>query len=178
MHAAFLDCFVYVIVKLEWTLTFKQWGGFDLWQALRNKKVRGLSEGRDKLKDILIPITWYFALTKSSSKAGKHFSIAQNQVCDKSSDVDFIHLNSGTGCAVMVTFPCVSYLNPWTVSKEVWWMSYTYQVFTRKGIVTLPVYWNHTIATWFECFCFCGLTLWYLPCQSANSVIWSWEIKI
>lgn len=60
-------------------------------------KKRGLSEGRDKPKDILIKL--YF---------GKYFSIVQDKECFKSSDVNFINLNSGTGCAGMLKTSCVS----------------------------------------------------------------------
>lgn len=83
-------------------------GFFDLWEVLRNKKVWGLSEGRDKVKDILTSIMLYFALPNSFSEAGKYFSLVQNKECLKSSDVDFIHLSSGTGCAIMLKISCVS----------------------------------------------------------------------
>lgn len=80
-------------------------GFFDLWQIHRNKK-RGLSGGRDKQKDILIKL--YFVLSNRLSKAGKYFSTVQEKECVKSSDVDFINLNSGTGCAIMLKTSCVS----------------------------------------------------------------------
>lgn len=93
-------------------------------------KKRGLSEGRDKPKDILLILS--FVLPNSFSKAGKYFSIVQDTERVKSSDVDFINLNSGTGCAVMLKTSCVSVLNPWSLSKAIWLMSYMYLITSWK----------------------------------------------
>lgn len=69
-------------------------------------KRRGLNEGRDKPKDILIML--YLVLPKSFSKARQYFSTVPDKECVRSSDVDLINLNSGTGCAVMLKISCVS----------------------------------------------------------------------
>lgn len=133
-------------------------------------KKRGLSEGRDKPKDILIKL--YFVFSNSFSKAGKYFSIVQDKECFKSSDVDFINLNSGTGCAGMLKTSCVPVFESMISFRSC--VTNELHVPNTHWNTHLPVAWNHTRAICFVCFCFCGP----LHCHLTPLVWWVLALKV
>lgn len=96
------------------------------------------------MKDIQILIKLYFVFPNSFSKARKNFHMVHNKECAKPNDVDFIHLSSGIGCAVILKFSCVSVFESMSSFERC--LSYMYQVFVGEGIVTSPMSWNHTTA--------------------------------